>query len=90
MVGTIYAYQTYTSIQQQQLAQQQGQIVVKQINDKLDSLHSLSQEQLNAQGNLSNNQRQTLIKELQDLPGVQLNTQHLLKEVLGNETHETK
>lgn len=63
MSGATWAYQTYTSAIQQQNAAQQGQVVIKQINDKLDELHKQSQIQINAQGNLSQHTRDKLIQE---------------------------
>lgn len=63
MIGGTWAYQTYSTIQQQQNAAQQGQAIIKNLFEKLDNLHTLSQAQLNAQGNLSQHTRDVLIQQ---------------------------
>jgi hypothetical protein len=69
MGGATWSFMMYTIINQQQTASQASNLVIKQINDKLDFLHTQSNTLVNAQGNISSAQRQTLINALYALPG---------------------
>lgn len=63
MIGITWAIIEYTIININNVSQQAGNAIVKQINDKLDSIHAASQKLINAQGNISAHQRNQILDQ---------------------------
>jgi hypothetical protein len=87
LLFTTNTYLQNTQIQQAN-SQKLGFHIVKQINDKLDTIHNISQLQLNAQGNISNAQRQKIINEFENLPDSGIASHADINNLIGNMTHQ--
>jgi hypothetical protein len=95
MIGVTWSFSMYFYISQQQEAGIQGAIVIKNVNDKLDSLHKQSVDIQNAQGNVTAVQRDKIIKDFENVPAGGLASHkdalmnnHVLNEILANLTKQ--
>ena len=83
LMYTLTTYIQNTQIQQQS-ATKQGYAIIRELNNKLDILHNQSAQQIAAQGNLSNTQRQKIINEFENLPSSGLASHQDIENLIGN------
>lgn len=81
----------------QQKATQESNRIINEVFYKLDLLHNQSNQLVNAQGNITQQQRSALLKEFTDIENqgglatksAQVYNNHTLHEILGNVTQLT-